>query len=114
MKHDEHESVPTSDMSPDLEAELDPMRSPGAWMRAFAAGFMTSEVGTTDADEGEAIVASWMERGRAGLEPIEARLAAMMTESSVAAIAASEARVMERLDRIESRLSELERSARTP
>ncbi|MFB0987185.1 MAG: hypothetical protein QMB94_12875 [Phycisphaerales bacterium] len=114
MKHDEHESVRTSDMSSDLKADLDPMRSPGAWMQAFAAGFMSSEVGTNDADDGEAIVASWMERGRAGLEPIEARLTAMMTESSAAAIAASEARVMERLDRIESRLSELERSARTP
>ncbi len=70
MKHDEHESGQTSDMSSDLKAELDPMRSPGAWMQAFAAGFMSSEVGTNDADDGEAIVASWMERARAGLEPI--------------------------------------------
>ena len=109
MTHETHEPGPTSEPTSDLDAVLDPLRAPGAWMREFAAGFMTTEGGTTKADDGEAIVASWIERGRASLEPVENRLSAMMAESSRAAMAASEARIMARLDRIESRLSDLER-----
>ncbi|MDC0429295.1 hypothetical protein OAL71_01820 [Phycisphaerales bacterium] len=99
--------------SADPDPVLDPAVSPVAWMREFASGFMTTEGASpdgekSDAEDGEAIVASWIDRGRAGLDPIERRLSALMAESSLAAITASEARIMERLDRIESRLSSLE------
>ncbi|MDG2022435.1 MAG: hypothetical protein P8J59_10845 [Phycisphaerales bacterium] len=112
-KHEEFEPDSTSVGSSDPGSVLDPALSPVAWMREFAAGFMTTDGGSPDgekskAEDGEAIVASWIERGRAGLDPIERRLSEFMAESSRAAIAASEARIMERLDRIESRLSSLE------
>ena len=112
-KHEEFEPDSTSVGSSDPGSVLDPALSPVAWMREFAAGFMTPDGGSPDgekskAEDGEAIVASWIERGRAGLDPIERRLSEFMAESSRAAIAASEARIMERLDRIESRLSSLE------
>lgn len=112
MKPEERTPDPTSDVTSDVrwdrESERDPVRSPGAWMKAFAAELIPSKGGTTEVDDREELVASWIERGRAGLEPIEQRLSAVLAKSNLAAIAASEARIMERLDRIESRLSDLE------